>query len=336
MVNIFEQLRIEALNSSKIRFNLSINLILMNKNSFERMPDLAAYGRTLKPLKMIFGKYIFEKSLIHFPAERGTGKTFLMLQLCICIASEVTRFCNEQIELFGNTLYINCELSRDLIARRLSKLYSDSPFNLNQKKFEAFIYTTRQSFANERASIVEKIEEVKPILVVLDNWKTAYQDLDTNKTKEATQAMIDLLNLKDKYGFALVITDHTRKGTKLQLSDSDLQSGSGTKSDLADQDFLLRKSCQDSQLRILKRSKSRICEDASTAKLLRLDSETLWFEVEQEEVNEIDHINGELMQGLDDEAFELAKAMFDKGASLREIAKVTGISKSTLHRKLKK
>lgn len=305
-------------------------------NSFDRMQELANYGKTLKPLKQIFGKYVFEKTLVHFPSERGTGKTLFMLQLCIGVAYGAQRFCNELLELHGNTLYINCELSRDLIARRLSKLYANLPFSQSDKLFEAYIYTTRQSFASDRALIIAKIVELKPVLVVLDNWKIAYQDIDNNKNRDATMAMLELLNLKDKYGFALVITDHTRKGTKSQLSDSDLQSGSGTKSDLADQDFLLRKSCQDPQFRILKRSKSRICEDAAGAKLLRLNKETLWFEVEQEEVNEADHLNGELLAGLDEEAFELAKAMKEKGASLRDISKVTGISKSALHRKLNK
>lgn len=302
-------------------------------NSFDKMDELAAYGKSLKPLRQVFGKYVFEKSLIHFPSERGTGKTFFMMQLCLCVANEITSFCNEAIELFGNTLYINCELSRDLMARRLAKLYEKPPVKLGGRKFQSYIYTTRHSFANDRTYIVEKINELKPVLVVLDNWKTAYQDIDNNKNKDATKAVLDLLNLKDKYGFALVVTDHTRKGSKLQLSDSDLQSGSGAKSDLADQDFFLRKSSQNPSFRILKRSKSRICEDATHAKLLKLNGETLWFEVEQEQVNEADHLNGEIMAGLDDEAWELAKAMKDKGASLREIGKVTGLSKSALHRK---
>lgn len=305
-------------------------------NSFDRMDELATYGKTLKPLRRIFGKYVFEKSLIHFPSERGTGKTFFMMQLCLCVANSIDKFCNEEIELHGNTLYINCELSRDLMARRLAKLYEKPPVVLNNKSFESYIYTTRHSFANDRTYIVEKINQLKPVLVVLDNWKTAYQDIDNNKNKDATKAVLDLLNLKDKYGFALVVTDHTRKGSKLQLSDSDLQSGSGAKSDLADQDFFLRKSSQNPTFRILKRSKSRICEDASHAKLLKLNTETLWFDVEQEEVNEVEHLNGEIMAGLDDEAWELATAMKDKGASLREIEKVTGLSKSALHRKFNK
>ncbi|MFZ6010350.1 MAG: AAA family ATPase, partial [Bacteroidota bacterium] len=88
-------------------------------NSFDRMKELATYGRTLNPLRQVFGKYVFEKSLIHFPSERGTGKTFFMMQLCLCVANGIPKFCNESIELHGNTLYINCELSRDLMARRL-------------------------------------------------------------------------------------------------------------------------------------------------------------------------------------------------------------------------
>jgi len=303
-------------------------------NSFDKMNELAAYGKSLQPLRQVFGKYIFEKSLIHFPSERGTGKTFFMMQLCLCVANEIKSFCNEVIELHGNTLYINCELSRDLMARRLAKLYERPPVTLNSSKFESYIYTTRHSFANDRTYIVEKINALKPVLVVLDNWKTAYQDIDNNKNKDATKAVLDLLNLKDKYGFALVVTDHTRKGSKLQLSDSDLQSGSGAKSDLADQDFFLRKSSQDPAYRIIKRSKSRICEDASHAKLLRLDYDTLWFEMQEEEVDEADHINPETISGKD-EAYDLAKVMKENGATMEQIRSATGIPISTLYRKLK-
>lgn len=303
-------------------------------NSFDKMNELATYGKSLKPLRQVFGKYVFEKSLIHFPSERGTGKTFFMMQLCLCVANEIKSFCNEAIELHGNTLYINCELSRDLMARRLAKLYEQPPVVLSGKNFESYIYTTRHSFANDRTYIVEKINQLKPVLVILDNWKTAYQDIDNNKNKDATKAVLDLLNLKDKYGFALVVTDHTRKGSKLQLSDSDLQSGSGAKSDLADQDFFLRKSSQNSSFRILKRSKSRICEDASNAKLLKLNYDTLWFEVEEEEVNEADHINADVINGKD-EAYELAKVMKENGATMDQIKAATGIPLSTLYKKLK-
>lgn len=298
------------------------------------MNELAKYGKSLHPLKQVFGKYIFEKSLIHFPSERGTGKTFFMMQLCLCVANEIKSFCNESIELYGNTLYINCELSRDLMARRLAKLYENPPVSLSNNKFESYIYTTRHSFANDRTYILEKINSLKPVLVVLDNWKTAYQDIDNNKNKDATMAVLDLLNLKDKFGFALVVTDHTRKGSKLQLSDSDLQSGSGAKSDLADQDFFLRKSSQDPSFRILKRSKSRICEDASHAKLLKLNFDTLWFEVQEEEVDEADHINPEIISGKD-EAYDLAKVMKENGATMDQIKAATGIPLSTLYRKLK-
>ncbi len=302
--------------------------------SFDRMNELADYGKSLQPLRQVFGKYIFEKSLIHFPSERGTGKTFFMMQLCLCVANEIKTYCNESIELHGNTLYINCELSRDLMARRLAKLYENPPVHLAGKNFESYMYTTRHSFAKDRTLIVEMINKLEPVLVVLDNWKTAYQDIDNNKNKDATKAVLDLLNLKDNYGFALVVTDHTRKGSKLLLSDSDLQSGSGAKSDLADQDFFLRKSSQDPSFRILKRSKSRICEDSTHAKLLRLNFDTLWFEVQEEEVDEVDHINAETISGKD-EAYDLAKVMKENGATMEQIKAATGIPLSTLYRKLK-
>ena len=59
----------------------------------------------------------------------------------------------------------------------------------------------------------------------------------------------------------------------------DLQSGAGAISDLVDGDFFLRKSSQSTDLRLLRRAKSRNCEEQEGAKLLRFNQETLWFKL---------------------------------------------------------
>lgn len=300
---------------------------------YDEMHALARHGKTLKPLKKVFGNYILEDCLIHFPSERGTGKTFFMLEVCIAISNGQKSFCNEALELNGNTLYINLELGRDLMARRLDKLFEHMPF-AKENEHQSFVFTSRKSFRDKKKDIVAKVTELKPVLVVLDNWKTAFQDIDSNRNQEATTVMIELLDLKDQYGFALVIVDHTKKGTKSMITDSDLQSGAGAKSDLADQDFFLRKSSLDQNFKLLRRIKSRICEEQRNPKLLLMNPNTLWFECIEEEVDELSHISPETVMSKDEKK-EMAAQLHEEGKSLAQISMKLGIPKSTVGRWLK-
>jgi DNA-binding NarL/FixJ family response regulator len=115
------------------------------------------------------------------------------------------------------------------------------------------------------------------------------------------------------------------------LTDSDLQSGSGVKSDLTDSDMFLRKSKQDIQYRIFKRSKSRHCEETDGAKLIRLNPETLWFEFVQDNIDEAQHIGTEVMP-VKEEQKDLARELRDQGKTIEQIAKILNRGKGTIHR----
>lgn len=295
--------------------------------------EMAVEGSKLPPILQVWGHYILQRGLFHFVSERGTGKTFLMLQLCIAIAKGWKEYCTEVIELNGNTLYINLEMEHDFMKRRMDALFKRLLGNLSGPH-KAIMHSSRNNFMVERSFIVELIKRYNPVLVVIDNWKFAFREFDTNKSNVAMTIMSDLITLKTTYGISIVVIDHTRKHTRNLKTESDLQGGSGSKSDAFDQDFFIRRSCKDVNWRVLKRSKSRMVEDQRMAKLLRLNTETLWFETQEEEVDEMDHVNGEMLSGKD-EAMELAKVMKENGASIEQIKAATGIPISTLYRKLK-
>ncbi len=79
-------------------------------------------AKFLMPQKKVFGNFILENKFIHFPSGRGTGKTFFALQLCIAISNCWDDFVGERIEIYGNMLYINCEMNEDTMKRRLEIL----------------------------------------------------------------------------------------------------------------------------------------------------------------------------------------------------------------------
>jgi predicted ATP-dependent serine protease len=316
-------------------FSNHLNGNVLSKSSLQEMEELAKHGKTLPPLKRLLGNYILENSAIIFAAERGSGKTLLGLQTCIAISAEWKSLWNEPIEYHGNTLFINCELSEDVISRRLSILFEQPPQEINFKNYRSYVYTTKNGLDEEAETIIEMSMNYKPVLIVLDNFRVAFLNSDTNNNKEVAKAMHLILTLRDMLNTTIIITDHTRKHTRHLLTESDLQSGSGVKSDLTDSDMFLRKSKQDVHYRILKRSKSRHCEESDGAKLLKLNTESLWFDFLEDNIDESRHIGNETIPVAKEDQIDLAKELKDQGKSLEEISKILNKGKTTIHRWLK-
>lgn len=312
------------------------------QDSLKSFNELAIIGDGLEPKKQLLGDFIHENSVCHFPSERGTGKTLFGLQHCISIAMQQKSFCKEQIQLHGNSLFINCELGEPDLARRISCLVKNASFDYKNiySPYQPYTLTTRKSLLSIKDKVVEIITEKKPVVVWIDNLTIAFQ-YEGSDRKRITDFMIELLNLKDELGFSLVLIDHMKKGSSWQLTDSDLQSGSGAKTDLSDQDMFLRKSTSGISDRLMVRRKSRNAPEMpfGKAKLLHLDPETLWFKCYQDEVNEADYINISQFKSeapIDKASRdELVLLLHEKGITVREIEKLTGISKSAAGRIIK-
>ncbi|WP_075603804.1 AAA family ATPase [Saccharicrinis aurantiacus] len=313
---------------------ISLNSKVYNPSSLKTAKELADEGSLLEPLKCIWGSYILENSLVHNPSERGTGKTLLSLQICLAVSSGWSSFCGEKIEINGNTLLINFELDEDMFKRRLDNLFKSPPTLLNQSKYQTRVYTTTNTLQEELHEISEIVDTHKPVLIVIDNFKLAFRDSDGNSNRDAIIAMRELLNLRSLSQCSIVLVDHTRKNTRALSTESDLQSGAGSKSDLADGDFFLRKSTKNESYRILKRSKSRNCADQVGAKLLHLNPESLWFEVIEENVDELEHLGQGVFRNTDEKK-EIAMSLRDSGNTMEQIAATLGKSKSTISRWLK-
>lgn len=315
------------------RKKLTEHIYFHSRSSLKSVRLLAKEGANLEGPRMLFGEYIPEGCLIHFPSPRGVGKSWLCMQFCIAIAGEWQNFLGEPVGLHGNTLYINNELSEKVIKRRAKKLMDHAPFELSEN-YKAMVYTSRNDLLTDLPNIVQIIEKVRPVLVVIDNFRMAFTETDTNNNKEITRLMFTLLAFCEGSKASVLITDHFRKHTSSMLSDSDLQTGSGIKTDLSDGDFFLRKSCQDKNLRILKIGKSRHFEEAETAKLIKLNAQTMWFELVEEDVNEAEHVGVGVIKDKGEQK-DIALLLREKGKSYSQIGQILGKSKATICRWMK-
>ena len=300
------------------------------------MDELAKAGNRLGIRRRLFGDFIFERQLIHFPSERGTGKTWLLLQLCIAISNCFSKYLNESIERYGNTLFLSFEMSEEDIMERIATLYKKPPEGVGTEiSHQSDVLTSKEDFLSIEPQIISIIERKRPVLVVLDNFSIAFTGIE--KRGEIARAWRNLLKLKDKYGFSLIVVDHTKKNTRGLATDSDLQSGSGVKSDLSDGDIFIRFSCQNDEFRILKQSKARRTARQTGVKLVRFDSDTCWFRWLKDNADEMEHLNPNVAKSIDhDDLLDMAQTLIDSGKTYQQVAKAVGIPKSTLNRKLRK
>lgn len=292
---------------------------------------LVEEGKKMPEIKRLWGEIIFEGSIIHFPSLRGSGKSLLLFQLLMMISANAKMFLGEKIELNGNVVYLDFEMPEGFIKRRAYKLFKNAPIKMWKFLDNFFVFSSKQSFEAEYINIVKIIDEAKPVIVVIDNLRTALKNADTCSSVNMANFFSLLSGLREIFGCAFVVVDHLRKGSRNQKSDSDLQSGSGSKTDLADGDFMLRHSCQDKSLRLLLRLKSRMFEESDKCKLVRLNGDTLWFELVDEDVNESEHIGLSTITEKD-EMIDIARDLKKQGKSYQQIATALKKPKTTIHR----
>ena len=319
-------------NSVDALFEIHYPQIFKKRFSLNSFTFLAGVAKTLRPAKKIWGCYVLENSLIIFPAERGIGKTFLMMQLAIMVASEADSFCGEEIELHGNVLYINLELNQMLISKRLQQLKESSPL---RGKYDVHCLTFNGNFQEFEKMINEQIEKLKPVLIIIDNLRAASSHIDNEKNKAIVGFVQDLRKIINKHNCAIILVHHTKKGTQNQFLHSDMQSGAGALTDLADGDFFLGRSSQNKFYRLLKRVKCRSCEEQDGVKLLSMNPDTLWFELIEEEVNESEHISFEGKRAEKNNDTAEMKRLHAEGKTLEEIAAIFKVNKSTVSRRLR-
>jgi len=173
----------------------------------------AQQGELLRPLTQLFGNFILEGALVHFPARRGCGKSLLCLQLCLAISHHYETYLGEAIKKHGICIYLDFEMSEQITQRRAYQLKKFAPVYKQQFADDLIIYNTRKTFMEDFSTINRLILEKKPVLVVIDNLRNALHNINTNSATEMANFFSILNALKEIYQFAIIIVDHFRKHT---------------------------------------------------------------------------------------------------------------------------
>jgi ABC-type Mn2+/Zn2+ transport system ATPase subunit len=274
---------------------------------------------------------IGERSLNFLAGEEGAGKSLLAMNLALAIATGQPKFLEYPIKKHGKVLYLNNELSFQVFVKRFQDmrrvLFHEGVARLNN-----FLTLESMKPLNEAwDDLCKLIVREQPILVVLDCLYWAH-DKKENDSSEMKEIMRMFVELRDKFGIAVLVVHHTKKGSRFEGMHNDNMRGSSVFAGATDTVMMMRRSSTDESKRLFKPTKLRNGnDDYRKVRLLGLNTHNLWFG-DEGEVNEEDHIAQQ--PGTARQRTETKidfKALFDKDVKLKrsEIVKRWKVAKDS-------
>lgn len=261
-------------------------------------------------------------------ADSNVGKSIYAVQMA------------DEIAQLRNVLYVDCELSDKQFQLRYTDRDTGKLHQFPERLIRAEINPSKMDMKNFEEQIITDIENAAQRTasdtIMIDNL--TYLCNSSEKGDQAGIFMMKLMNLKMKYNWSLLIIAHTPKRNMTNpITQNDL-AGSKKLYNFFDSVFAIGKSAVDSKLRYVKQVKVRAGE-------YRYDAENvIVYEIEHESDNvrfafkgfakESEHLKEkteEERKSLREQTHELRK----QGKSIREIASLLGMSKSSVDRMLK-
>lgn len=302
---------------------------------FELLNGKDIIGMDIPEQSFLVKNLLSENSVNFLSGEEGSGKSLLAMNLALSVAINADSWLQYEIVKHGKVIYLNNELSFVDFARRLKTMGK----NLPARGDISNLIVPKEVPALEDCweTLNELCEREKPCLIVIDTLYFCHNQ-DENDSSDMKALMRQFLSLRDKYGLAVLLIHHTKKGANLQKMHNDQMRGSNVFGGVTDTIMQFRRSALDEKMRIIKPTKFRhVSDDNRKCRLLSLHAETLWFkdEGETEEGEHIAIVNPTAEQEID------WKKIFTEGKELsrKEIIEgcnPLGYDERTIDRILKK
>lgn len=270
----------------------------------------------------------FEGEVCCLFADSNVGKSIYAVQMA------------DEIAQLRNVLYVDCELSDKQFQLRYTNKDTGVLHSFPESLIRAEINPAKMDMKNFEDQIINDIESAAQMtaskIIIIDNL--TYLCNSSEKGDQAGIFMMKLMNLKMKYGWSLLIIAHTPKRTMTNpITQNDL-AGSKKLYNFFDSVFAIGKSARDEKLRYVKQVKVRAGEyqyggDNVIVYEIEHDGDYVRFGFKgfAKESEHLKEKTEEEKKSQVEQALEL-KA---QGKTLREIAALLGISKSSVDRMLK-
>lgn len=276
--------------------------------------------------------YFFFRMIVQFEiniifSAANTGKSLLLVQ----IAEEIAR--TEKV------LIVDCELSTKQFQMRYTNLENGTAHIFPDNFLRAEIDPELLDDVALEDAIFDSVEQAAKDgikVICIDNL--TFICTDAEKAEVTIKFMRRLIKLKKKFDLTLIIVAHTPKRDASKPITRDDLSGSSKLMALVDNALAVGVSAKDSQLRYVKTVKFRDdeypypAEKVALYKIEKDDCYTHFHYIGRDDEREhLRQKNRETMLEDMQECLDLQA----KGLTLKQIEAETGISKSTVHRRIK-
>lgn len=266
----------------------------------------------------------FENTVIF--AATNVGKSILATQIC------------EDIAQTEKVLYVDLELSGKQFQLRYTDTETGKVYRFSPNLERAEITPENMMGTDPGKAILDSIEEAAKQgtkFFVIDNLTCVCNNIE--RGKQAGDFMQRLIMLKKKYGITTVVIAHTpKRKSRGNITQADL-AGASKLINLFDEGIALARSAKDDNLRYLKQVKVRTGEckyGDDNVLLLDLSKENGFLRFEVIGVGcEDEHLNMFEDENEEDKLMTIL-SLHKEGKTVREIAAIVGLGKSTVQRRL--
>jgi RecA-family ATPase len=290
--------------------------------------------------KMLFGKFWYEGELCILFADSNLGKSILAVQIANSINTNVPIAPFEFEAQRQPVLYYDFELTSKQLEARYSNDFTNH-YRFRDDLYRAQLndmelpdgFTNFNQYLNHR--LERSIVQTKAKVIIIDN--ITYLGTENEQAKDALPLMKQLKALKNKYGLSILVLAHTpKRDMTMAITRNDLQ-GSKMLMNFCDSSFAIGESQADTSLRYLKQIKQRNTEQVYGAEkvcLFNIDKPHNFLQYQFVGYGqEWDHLKTQ-RQGLSADLIEQAVELKLEGISIRESAKIMGISYQKVNRLL--
>ena len=283
--------------------------------------------------KMLNPIYFFFRMILQFEiniifSAANTGKSLLLVQIA------------EEIAKQEKVLIVDCELSTKQFQMRYTNLDTGATYIFPDNLLRAEIDPDLLDDVSLEDAIFDSVEQAAKDgikVICIDNL--TFICTDAEKAEVTIKFMRRLIKLKKKYGLTLIIVAHSPKRDASKPITRDDLSGSSKLMALIDNALAVGVSAKDSQVRYVKTVKFRDdeypypAEKVAVYRIEKQDCYTKFVYMGRDDEREHLKQKNQLTEMEDMQEFLDLQA---KGLSLRQISEETGVSKSNIHRKIKK
>ncbi len=298
----------------------------------DQMEDILSDPEYLRPPRKLFGSWFHENEIGLLMGDTNVGKTVLANDIAFANDCGCNFWRGTMCEAAGekNIVFYDLENSKQQFAARYVNkgfvLNNITRVELNQRNVGLL---SGEEFLEDMES---RIDSLHQNLFIVDNLSYL---LNCASAKESIVFMKQLKSLKEMNpNVSILLVAHTKKRSMAKPLDQNDLYGSKFLMNFVDSAFALGASVKDSSTRYLKQIKTRNSEKYNLVAELEMEGspylhlELVDWTPEEEHLKPSRSREKVIVGALAERILELA----EEGYSLREIAKETGISKSSIQR----